>query len=70
MRMASAVRIFLFLGGEIKMACYHIKYEGGNSNAYRCDLCNKYWDWGAAEVETKCKKGEEYRNCPIWKKYS
>ena len=52
------------------MACYHIQYDGGNSNCYRCDLCGKTWDWDDAHVKYVCKQGEEYRKCPIWREKS
>jgi hypothetical protein len=30
------------------MSCLHIQYDGGDYNCYRCDLCEKRWDWGDA----------------------
>ncbi len=52
------------------MKCLHLKYDGGNYNCYRCDLCGKTFDWNNSTVECVCKKDDEYKNCPIWKKYS
>lgn len=52
------------------MGCYHIEYTGGTYNCYRCKLSGKTWDWGDAHVEFVCKCGEEYRKCPIWRKYA
>ncbi len=52
------------------MACYHIQYDGGNYNCFRCDLCGKTWDWDDAHVKYVCKQGEEYRKCPIWREKS
>ena len=49
------------------MACYHIQYDGGNYNCFRCDLCGKTWDWDDPHVKFVCKQGEEYKKCPIWR---
>ncbi|MBS6627807.1 MAG: hypothetical protein KH282_01905 [Clostridiales bacterium] len=52
------------------MSCPHIQYNGGSYHCYECDLCGKTWDWGDAHVEQVCQKGDAYRRCPIWDKYS